>query len=166
MHNSKHSLKKTTFHREKTKQKTDNNLCDFPLRAPRGLSAEEKQHVQEVRWDVRKAFSGSIQAGEGEWEGKGASQPARQTDWQTRREPPRAQGRRGESSGNSLCFSGVLLHFWVSPGWNVPLSTFHSRLGSVRKGERKTSGWCHQCLPRGRGWFKCLVTDGCFNFFL
>ena len=49
-------------------------MARFSLRTPKGLSVEEKQHMQEVRWDVRKAFSGSISQAR---EGKGERQTAR-----------------------------------------------------------------------------------------
>lgn len=55
------------------------------------------------------------------------------------RETPRAQGR-GKSRGNSLCFSRVLLHFSVSLGRNIQLSSFFhpselnaERLGGARR---------------------------------
>lgn len=91
MQNSKHCLKKQRSTGEK--KRIIISRRDFPLCAPRGLSVEEKQHVQEVRWDVRKAFSGSIQAGEREREGKGASQPARLTDTERGTQSPGEERR-------------------------------------------------------------------------
>lgn len=93
MQNSKHCLKNNVP--QGKKNQIIISRCNFPLFAPRGLSAEEKQHVQEVRLDVRKAFSGSIQAGEREREREGGSQPARQTDRHGERHP---EPRGGEES--------------------------------------------------------------------
>lgn len=63
-HTNTKNKQKTLFPLKKRKRK--NPWARFPLCTPKGLSLEEKQHMQEVRWDVRKAFSGSIwQAGEG-----------------------------------------------------------------------------------------------------
>lgn len=116
----------------KEKRKKENLSARFSLCTPRGLTLEEKQHVQEVRWDIRKAFSGSIRQAR---EGKGD----RQTEWEMERETPRAQGR-GKSWGNSLCFLRVLLHISVGLGKNIQLSSFFhpaelntQRLGSVRR---------------------------------
>lgn len=69
----------------------------------------------------------------------------RETDRQREGETPRAQGRE-KSWGNSLCFSRVLLHFSVTLGRNIHLSSFFhpsewnaERLGEERRreGERR-----------------------------
>lgn len=59
---------------EKKEKKRKIYWLDFPAELPK-VSLAEKQRIQEARWDVRKAFSGSICQAR---EGKG--------DRQTRRE--------------------------------------------------------------------------------
>lgn len=126
------------------KQKRKKNLwARFSLCTPKGPSVEEKQHMQEVRWDVRKAFSGSICQAR---EGKGARQTTRERErgrekgWV--RETPRTQGRR-MSWGNSLCFSRVLLHFSVRLSVrNVQLSSFIQPVWCCEE-RLVRCGWCH-----------------------
>lgn len=61
---------------------------------------EEKQHMQEVRWDVRKAFSGSICQAR---EGKG--------DRQTERERERVRERDTQSPGEREVLGEQLVLF-------------------------------------------------------
>lgn len=81
----------------KKKKEKKNLSAIFSLCTPKGLSVEEKQHMQEVRWDVRKAFSGSIcQAGEGKGD--------RQAEGERVGEGERHPGPRGEGSlGGTAC---------------------------------------------------------------
>lgn len=77
----------------KEKRKKENLSARFSLCTPRGLTLEEKQHVQEVRWDIRKAFSGSIRQAR---EGKGDRQTDRQSGrWRERHPEPRGEGSLG-----------------------------------------------------------------------
>lgn len=72
------------------KKKKKNLSARFSLCTPKGLSVEEKQHMQEVRWDVRKAFSGSICQAR---EGKGDRQTEREREGKGERHPePRGEG--------------------------------------------------------------------------
>lgn len=67
--------------------------------------------MQEVRWDVRKAFSGSIQGGEREREGKGASQPACQPACQPASQTDRHGERHPEPGGGEESLQGTACAF-------------------------------------------------------
>lgn len=77
---------------KKGKKKKKNLSARFSLCTPKGLAVEEKQHMQEVRWDVRKAFSGSIcQAREGK--GGRQTERVRERGGEGERHPePRGEG--------------------------------------------------------------------------
>lgn len=97
----------------KEKRKKENLSARFSLCTPRGLTLEEKQHVQEVRWDIRKAFSGSIrQAGK---RGEG-----RQTDRQTDRvgdgeRDTQSPGEREVLGEQPVLFKSTVTH--LSRSW-------------------------------------------------
>lgn len=77
----------------KEKRKKENLSARFSLCTPRGLTLEEKQHVQEVRWDIRKAFSGSIRQAR---EGKGDRQTDRVGDGERDTQSPGEREVLGE----------------------------------------------------------------------
>lgn len=137
----------------KEEEEKKNPSARFSLCIPRGPAPEEKQHVQEVRRHVRKAFSGSIrQAGEGKDGRLRQSGRGRKT--------PRTQGSGKASGERPVRFSRVLLRISLSLGKNIQLSSFPSpselstqRLGGVRRGKWGTSGSCHLWLPEATAIF-------------
>lgn len=94
MENNKQHKKEKKSWKKKKKEKKKNLWATFSLCTPRGPSAEEKQHMQEVRWDVRKAFSGSICQAR---EGKGARQTTRERERERERVSERDTQGPGET---------------------------------------------------------------------
>lgn len=103
------------------------------LDSPSELPLEEKQHMQEARWDVQKPFSGSIcqeRVGKGE-----------------RRRDTQGPGGQESSLGNGLCFSKstvTLLRAFSSfmqPPWRWAVRTRGSLLRWFPMATRDSNIW-------------------------
>lgn len=132
----------------------ENLSARFSLCTPKGLSVEEKQHMQEVRWDVRKPFSGSICQAR---EGKGVRQTARARVREGEGEGERHPEPMGEGSlrGTACAFQEYCYTSQPVLVGTSSSAAFSTRLrGSGVWGEvSEACGWCHWCLPEATAAF-------------